>query len=79
MKVSQQELLELKSHVEPLDTAERRQKYQDGLYPRAHFTKDLYTRYCWDLYFDCGYSLNGGDLKDSHLYTALRKVIPDFN
>lgn len=77
MKVSPKDLDNLIFALAPLDTLERRAKYTSGDYPRAHTAKDLWKRYRWDLYWECGYELNNGKYLDDHIDTALRNAVPN--
>lgn len=79
MKISMKELDELQFAIAPLDTLERRGRYLSADYPRSEYTKDLWRRYRWDLYWECGYRFESGRYLDSHVDTALRKAVPDFD
>jgi hypothetical protein len=77
MKIQPTELEALRNLLTPLDTPEIRQAYREGRFPRADRVKDLDTRYRWDLfYFARGYRVLPGDLTDSHIDTALRRIVP---
>jgi Zn finger protein HypA/HybF involved in hydrogenase expression len=75
--ISNEEVESMRSKIAPLDTEERRKKYLSGDYPRANTTKDLDTRYRWDLHWESGAhdSLKSKDYKDAHIDTALRKIV----
>lgn len=79
MKVSLKDLNELHFAIAPLDTLERRKRYINGDYLNSEYTKDLWRRYRWDLYWECGYLLESGKYKDSHIDTALRHVVAPFD
>lgn len=63
--------------IQPLDTDLRRETYRQGLFHNADKTKDLDRRYRWDLLWASGaYTiLSEGDVNDSHIDTALRKIV----
>jgi hypothetical protein len=79
MKVSAKEFDELLLAIAPLDTVERRKRYLAGDYPRAEYTKNLWRRYRWDIYRECGFTFDPGKYDDAHIDTALRKAVPDFD
>lgn len=79
MKVSAKEYNDLHFAIAPLDTIERRKRYLNGDYPRSEYTQDLWRRYRWDIYWECGYRFESGKYNDAHIDTALRKAIPDFD
>lgn len=62
--------------IEPLDTPERRERYQ-----RLGLT---WKRYRWDLLWESGAGLPlcnkayAEDLKDDHIDTVLRSIVPKF-
>ncbi len=84
MKLTLDQVEAMRERVAPLDTAERRQAYREGRFPRAEAVKDLDMRYRWDLYYagrvsDVLDRWSGGDddgLKDAHIDTALRRIVP---
>ena len=84
MKVTPDQLTAVRERIAPLDTAERRQAYREGRFPRADKVRDLDMRYRWDLYYAARVSdvldrWGGGDgegLTDAHIDTALRRIIP---
>lgn len=79
MKMSGQHFEELRAAIAPLDTEERRAAYRTGDFPRADKVQDLNMRYRWDLFWAVGahYRLYvAGGLKDSHIDTALRSIVP---
>lgn len=62
--------------IEPLDTQERRYRYQNGLFPRADRVKDLNIRYRYDLMYESNaYKLLPVEARN--VDTALRRIIPD--
>lgn len=81
MKITPAHLAALRERVSPLDTAERRECYRSGDFPRAELVKDLDKRYRWDLF----YAGTAGDwslvtaiytyANDTHLDTALRSIV----
>lgn len=85
MRMTDADFQELARLVVPLDVQERRIAYREGRYPRAEFTKDVNKRYRWDLLFAAGGRFREGNfmtelykyLNDSHIDTALKKLIPD--
>ena len=69
----------LEAAIRPLDTPERRAQYRRGEFPRAERCKDLSKRYRWDLLWKSEHFLNlPSDLDDSHIDTALRKIVAPF-
>ncbi len=83
MKLPATVVEELRLAITPLDTADNRDAYREGRYPRSEFTRDLNRRYRWDLLnatipasrvceiYDL-YVVN-----DSHIDTALRSIVPN--
>ena len=85
MKIPMQLLNQCKALITPLDTPERRERYIAGDFPRSAGVQDLDTRYRWDLYWASGASANVfewaatrgvDDLKDAHVDTMLRRIVP---
>ncbi len=84
MKVSPADLKTLSDAIAPLDDAETRERYRHGDFPRADAVQDLDKRYRWDLFWsafntpnmDVRRVLASGEYDDSHIYTALRKIVP---
>lgn len=82
MKLTAAQVQDMRERIAPLDTAERRQAYREGRFPRSEAVKDLYVRYRWDLFyagrlwdvFD-RWGDNDG-LTDAHIDTALRRIVP---
>lgn len=81
----QGELLEqIRAAVAPLDTEEVRQAYRSGNYPRAALVADVNTRYRWDLFYAvwgkalpfAAFDAVPGGVKDAHIETALRSIVP---
>lgn len=69
----------LRALIAPLDTEDRRAAYREGRFPRADRVKDLDKRYRWDLFWDTRGALGvvgERDLLDSHIDTALRRIVP---
>lgn len=83
MKISGAKLDALRVALAPFDTAERRQAYRQGSFPRAEAVRDLDKRYRWDLYYAAGswrildaLCDVASDYTMAHLDTALRRVVP---
>jgi hypothetical protein len=76
VKVFKSEIERIRQAIVPLDTEIRREEYRNGQFPRAEFVKDINRRYRWDLYWACGKRFGQDDLLDSHIDTALKKIIP---
>ena len=74
----------MREAIMQLDTAEVRHAYATGNYPRAERTKDVNTRYRWDLFhaarsrglipWDLFDEIDG--VNDAHIDTALRGIVP---
>lgn len=82
MKIKQEHFNQIKSAIEPLDTEAVRSNYRAGNFPRSDKVKDLNMRYRWDLFWAAGCSSFLNDmyddgLKDSHIDTALRKIVKE--
>ena len=84
MKMSEKAFQNLRTHIEPLDTLERRDQYRNGDFPNAAAVKDLNKRYRWDLLWASGVSsrdisdlYRDEDLNDAHIDTALRRIVVD--
>ena len=67
----------LRDAIMPLDTAQRRERYRRGDFPRAERCKDLSMRYRWDLFWECSDLAREPfrNLLDSHIDTALRRIV----
>ena len=79
MKITPTQLDAMRERLAPMDTAERRQAYREGRFPRADSVLDLDRRYRWDLFWEAGgYRLLPSDngLDSSHIDTGLRRVVP---
>ena len=83
MRFTSEHMDALRVALAPFDTAERRDAYRQGRFPRADAVRDIDKRYRWDVYYAAGSwrildSLCdvGGDYTDAHLDTALRRVVP---
>lgn len=52
--------------------------YENGNFPRAERTKDLNMRFRWDCFHarDKDIAPDLSDLNDSHIDTALRRILP---
>lgn len=78
MRVTGAELEALRVALAPFDTAERRDAYRRGIFPRADRVRDLDKRYRWDLLYHAGgYRILPPSAElDTHIDTALRRVVP---
>lgn len=84
MKLTSTQVEAMRERIAPLDTAERREAYREGRFPRADRVRDLDRRYRWDLYhaarvwevLDRNIGGKGADLTDAHIDTALRRIVP---
>ena len=83
MKIAQNVVDELRDLIEPFDTEDMRENYRLKKFPRAEQTRDVNKRYRWDLYWAAtdwhvrdSLGLAGPDISDSHIDTALRKIVP---
>jgi hypothetical protein len=80
MKLDRDTLDRMRDAIAPLDTAERRQAYLSGEFPRADAVKDLDVRYRWDLFYVAGgFRLlpdDRSDINSDHIDTGLRRVVP---
>ena len=82
MKLTLDQMEAMRERIAPLDTAERRQAYREGRFPRADRVKDLDMRYRWDLYHAGRVSDvldrwgSGDGLTDAHIDTGLRRIVP---
>jgi hypothetical protein len=83
MKLTPLQVEAMRERIAPLDTAERRQAYREGRFPRADAVKDLDMRYRWDLYhaargadvFRTGIGGEDGGLASAHIDTGLRRIV----
>lgn len=79
MRVDAVTLEAVRKAVAPLDTAERREAYRTGQFPRADVVRDLDKRYRWDLWHRAqAWRVLGDDvdLTNEHIDTALRRIVP---
>ena len=84
MKLTLAQIEAMRERIAPLDTAETRQAYREGRFPRADRVRDLDMRYRWDLYhaargwevLDRSIGGEGADLTDAHIDTGLRRIVP---
>ena len=84
MKLTLDQVEAMRERIAPLDTAERRQAYREGRFPRAEGVRDLDVRYRWDLYYAARVSdvfrtgIGGDDegLTSDHIDTGLRRIVP---
>lgn len=71
----------LRTEIARHDTDARRAAYREGRFPRADRTRDLDLRYRWDLLWAVHGALPDAlrrdldDLSDSHIDTALRRIV----
>ena len=80
MKMSDEQFRALESACKPLNTEQNRAAYREGRFPRAERCKDVNMRFRWDIFSACGIDpspLYRSGLNDSHISTALRRIIPD--
>lgn len=77
MKFSDADFDAVRAVIVPLDTAERRERYRTGDFPRADRVKDLDMRYRWDLFHaaDAWKLIDGRGYADTHIDTALRRIV----
>lgn len=82
MKMAERIYEGLRAAIEEIDTPERRAVYAARDFPRAELVRDLDRRYRWDLFYDAqlsfwlaGYTIPA-ELDDSHIDTALRRIVP---
>lgn len=86
LKIKPADLETLKSFLAPVDTAELRQKYLAGDFPRADVCKDIDKRYRWDLLYRSRIKIGDGVgiqgdvnlysyMDDNHIDSALRSFI----
>ena len=87
MKIRESDLMALKQAVCPLDTTERRARYEAGEFPYADKCRDVNMRYRWDTLYASGLRIGDGRgmpgelnlyayLNDKHIDAALRSLIP---
>ena len=82
MKIDTTTVARMAAVIEPLDTMARRHRYLDGAFTNSHNTQDLDRRYRWDLLWESGaYDIlvkdsDGTMISDSHIDTALRRIVP---
>ncbi|HSW91502.1 MAG TPA: hypothetical protein VLG09_02560 [Candidatus Saccharimonadales bacterium] len=88
MKLSKEHYELLEQAISKLDTPELRDKYIASDFAHSERVKDLDKRYRWDLYWEARRNNPGhrgfGDIdcglyNDSHIDTALRKIVPTLN
>lgn len=86
MKMKPEDFQELKSAVDAvLDRLGREavvERYEAGAFPRSAETRDLQTRFCWDMLWETGMATREwrkavyAYLDDSHVLTALKAICP---
>jgi hypothetical protein len=90
MKIKDEDFVILRDAISPLDTADRRNLYLEGKFPRAESCKNLDMRYRWDLLYASRLKVGDGVgiqgdvnlyayLDDTHIDTALRNLVPSLN
>jgi len=83
MKMSKGLFEKLKKSLENVDYNGLLPKYEVGNFVRSEHVKDLRTRYCWDMlhmtnwFNDYYWEIKDEGLHDAHIYTALRKILPN--
>ena len=84
MKIKPEHFEYLKQRIKPLDSEERRNMYKSSIFPAS---TDVEKRYRWDLLWISKIKIGDGvgmkgdiDLyaymNDSHIDTALKKIVP---
>lgn len=81
MKMHDKDFIELKKQINStLDNSDRDKvidNYETGKFYRSDRVKVLQIRFCWDLFWASNRaSLNLDYLLDSHIETALKKIVP---
>ena len=82
MKMSIPTFDSLRDAVQRADTDHWRTAYREGRYPRSERTRDVNLRYRWDLLWSVMGRLPDAarceinTLKDDHIDTALRRIVP---
>lgn len=82
MKIKPEHVEHLRIGIAPLDTPERRQKYINGDFSNAEYTKDVDERYRWDLLYAIPWYTRWvcdniyPYANDTHIDTALRSIVP---
>jgi len=79
-KIAGEALERMASAIRPFDTDSTRERYRRREFPRAEMVKDVNRRYRWDLFYAAGSGRilpDNEELNDSHIETALRKIVPD--
>ncbi|WP_234305477.1 hypothetical protein, partial [Diaphorobacter sp. J5-51] len=90
LRIRDADLAVLQKAICPLDTNERRARYQSGKFPYAEGCRDINMRYRWDLVYASGMRFGDGRgmqgslnlysyLNDKHIDAALRSFIPPLN
>ena len=80
MKLLPKDLENLVSALVSLDTETFRDAYLTGYAKGELRCKDLNVRYRWDLYWiavNDGFAFSEDTYNDAHIYTALRKAVPE--
>ena len=80
MRVQPHDMATLRGRIAPLDCEANRSAYRTGNFPNAHKVIDLDKRYRWDLFW----AANAGtwistlnyDVNDTHIDTALARIVP---
>lgn len=79
MRISPEVLATMKAAIDPLITEDIKNAYREGNFYNSDKAKDVNARLRWDAYGAAGgYKLlDGASYNDSHIYTALKRIIPD--
>ena len=80
MKITGHVFDELQQACAMVDTPELRERYRNKQFINADKTIDLNRRYRWDVFYvaKAYYTFPpGNNYQDSHIYTALKRIIPD--
>lgn len=84
MKMSPTLFQAIKEAIDPFNTPELQERYRTGNYPRSENTKDVNTRYRWDLLWGAFFPTateeqrkEFNELYDTHVDTALRRIVPN--
>lgn len=76
MKLANSFRNELAERIAEYDTEETRERYRLGQFPRSERVRDLDKRYRWDLFYAVhGFDIMPDGIADSHIDTALRRIV----
>jgi hypothetical protein len=81
MKIKQEHYDHMKQEIDKLLTPELTKAYEEGRFVNSQRTKDLQTRFCFDLMYMAGLTRyiceNVYDYAtDDHVFTALKRICP---